>query len=116
MVTLATGFAAGVLSGFLGIGGGILIIPVLVYVLGFSQKVAQGTTLTAMIAPIGLLAAMSYWKAGNMNIKAAIFIAAGFILGGWLGGYFVQDIPELTLKRIFAVLLLVVAIKMWFGK
>ena len=69
-----------------------------------------------MIPPIGLLAAVAYWRSGQVNVKAAMLIAAGFFIGGWVGGSLVQYISELTLKRLFAVLLVVVAIKMWFGK
>lgn len=113
---IATGFLAGVLGGFFGIGGGIIIIPVLVYFVGYSQHLAQGTTLAAMIPPIGLMAAIAYYKAGHVNFKAAALIAAGFFIGGWISGMFVQHVPEGVLRRSFAILLLLVAVKMWFGK
>lgn len=113
---LLTGFAAGMMGGFLGIGGGVLMIPIMVFGLGFSQKLAQGTSIAAMIPPIGLMAAIAYWKAGNVDIKAAALIAAGFFIGGWIGGSIVQHVPELTVKRIFAVFLVLVAVKMWMGK
>ena len=113
---VATGLLAGILGGFFGIGGGIIIIPVLIYLVGFSQHMAQGTTLAAMIPPIGLMAAIAYYKAGNVNIKAAALIAAGFFIGGWISGTLVQHVPEGALRRVFAVLLLLVAVKMWFGK
>lgn len=113
---LLTGLSAGILGGFFGIGGGIIIVPILVLIFGFSQHTAQGTTLAAMIPPIGLLAAFTYWKADNIDIKAAIFIAAGFFVGGWIGGYIAQYLPEIALKRAFAILLALVAVKMWIGK
>ncbi len=113
---IATGFLAGILGGFFGIGGGIIIIPILIYLVGFSQHMAQGTTLAAMIPPIGLMAALAYYKAGNVNIKAAALIAAGFFIGGWISGTLVQHVPEGVLRRSFAILLLLVAVKMWFGK
>lgn len=113
---LLTGLAAGVLGGFFGIGGGILMIPALVYLMGFSQKLAQGTTVAAMIPPIGLLAAVAYWRTGNVDIKAALLIAAGFFVGGWIGGSLVQYVPEVTLRKVFAILLVLVAVKMWIGK
>ncbi len=110
---IATGFLAGIFGGFLGVGGAVLMIPILVFFLGFSQKLAQGTTLAAMIPPIGLLAAVAYWKTGNVNIKAAIFLACGFFIGGWIGGNLVQNVPETIIRKVFAVFLIIVAIKMW---
>lgn len=111
---LLTGLLAGVLGGFFGIGGGIIIIPALIYLFGFNQHMAQGTTLAAMIPPIGLMAAIAYWRAGNVDLKAAILIAAGFFVGGWIGGIAVQHVSGATLRRVFAVLLAIVAVKMWF--
>lgn len=113
---LFTGLLAGILGGFFGIGGGIIIIPILIYLLGFSQHSAQGTTLAAMIPPIGLMAALAYWRAGHVDIKAALLIAGGFFIGGWLGGSLVQHIPEIHLRKAFAVVLLIVAVKMFIGK
>ncbi len=116
LTIILTGLVAGILGGFFGIGGGIIIIPVLVYLAGYSQHMAQGTTLAAMIPPIGLMAAIAYYKAGNVNIKAAALIAAGFFVGGWISGMLVQHVPEGLLRRAFSILLLLVAIKMWIGK
>lgn len=113
---LLTGLAAGTLGGFFGIGGGVIIIPILVYLAGMSQHTAQGTTVAAMIPPIGLLAAIAYWKAGHVDIKAAALIALGFFIGGFIGGSIVQYLPEVPLRRGFAILLALVAIKMWIGK
>jgi uncharacterized membrane protein YfcA len=114
LLLLLTGLLAGILGGFFGIGGGIIIIPVLIYFFGFAQHTAQGTTLAAMIPPIGLMAAYAYWRTGNVDIKAAALIAIGFFAGGWIGGSLVQYIPEVSLRKVFAVLLLLVAVKMWF--
>jgi hypothetical protein len=108
------GLLAGTMSGLLGIGGAIIIIPALVYVFGFSQKLAQGTTLLLMIPPIGLLAALSYWKAGDVNIGAGIVIAAFFFVGGYLGGQIGITMNEAILRKAFAVFLIAVAIKMFF--
>ena len=110
------GLAAGVLSGVFGIGGGILIIPVLIYFFGMSQHLAQGTTLALMVPPIGLLAAWAYYKQGNVNLTAAALICLGFVFGGWVGAKFANAIPELMLRRSFGVLLAVVAVKMILGK
>jgi uncharacterized membrane protein YfcA len=116
LLILITGFLAGMLGGFFGVGGAVLMIPVLVFFLGFSQKLAQGTTLAAMIPPIGLMATYAYWKAGHVDIKAAIFLAAGFFIGGWISGYLAQGFSEGVLKKGFAIFLAIVAVKMWFGK
>ena len=113
---VVVGLAAGVLSGLFGIGGGLLIIPVLVYLFGMTQHLAQGTTLALMIPPIGIFAAWTYWKQGNVNLVAAAFICLGFVFGGWVGAKFSNAIPELMLRRSFGVLLAVVAAKMIFGK
>lgn len=106
------GLSAGVLSGLFGIGGGILVIPVLVYVFGMGQKMAQGTTLLLMLPPIGLFAAMEYMKRGQANWQAAIWICLGFLIGGLLGAKVVTAIPPVLLKRAFGVLTVVVGLKM----
>jgi len=110
------GLIAGTASGFLGIGGGTIIIPALVYLCGFTQHQAQGTTLAMMIPPIGLLAALSYYYSGNVNIKAAAILCAGFFIGGFLGATMVRTIPDLALRRIFGVLLAIVAAKLIIGE
>ena len=101
------GILTGVLSGIVGIGGGVLIVPVLVYVFHYSQHKAQGTSLGALLAPIGLLAFAAYYRAGNVDVKAAMLIAAGFMIGGYFGGIWAQHIPEIVLRRIFGIVLLV---------
>jgi len=110
------GLVAGVFSGFLGIGGGTLLIPVMVYIFGLTQHQAQGTTLALMVPPIGLLAAMRYYKSGNVKIDMAVFICLGFFVGGLIGAHFVQNIPDQILKRFFGVFLLFVSIRMLLGK
>ena len=116
MLYIALGLLAGICSGFLGIGGGTIIIPVLVYVFGLTQHQAQGTTLALMIPPIGLLAALKYYYEGNVNIQIAIFICLGFFIGGLLGAYLVTSVPEQILKKIFGLFLVGVALKMILGK
>jgi len=110
------GLAAGVLSGFLGIGGGVIIIPMLVYVFGFTQHQAQGTSLAALLPPIGLLAFLKYYYSGNANLKMGLIIGSGFFLGGLLGAIFAQPVPDILLKRIFGVFLLIIAIRMCIGR
>ena len=109
---LLLGLSAGILSGLLGIGGGILIIPVLVFVFGLSQHMAQGTTLALMVPPIGLLAAWTYYRQGNVNLGIAALICIGFFFGGLLGAKLAGVVSAVLLKRLFGVALLVTAIKM----
>lgn len=110
------GIGAGVLSGLIGIGGGIIIVPCLVYFFGMDQKTAQGTSLAVLLPPTGLLAFMRYYKAGHVNVQIGIMIVVGLLIGGWFGGGFAQTLPQLAVRRIFAVVLLLVAAKMWFQK
>ena len=113
---IVLGLVAGVFSGFLGLGGGTILIPAFVFILGFTQHKAQGTTLALMIPPIGLLAAWKYWTKGNVNIKVALFVCIGFFVGGYLGASLVTHIPDHLLKKLFAVFLMLIAIRMFFGR
>jgi uncharacterized membrane protein YfcA len=113
---LLLGLTTGILSGLIGIGGAIIIIPSLVLGFGMSQHTAQGTTLALMVPPIGLLAAWTYYKAGFVDFKIAALICLGFFVGGFIGARFVTDISDLLLKRIFGVLLLLAAMRMIFAK
>ena len=113
---VVVGLVAGILSGLLGIGGGIVMVPALIYFFGFSQHGAQGTTLAAMILPIGLLAALKYYSHGHVSIAVAMFIAMGFFVGGFIGASFVERIPDVMLKKIFGLFMLAVSMKMIFGK
>ncbi len=112
MISLAyilTGLIAGTASGLIGIGGGIIVIPCLIYLFGFSQHAAQGTTLAMMIPPIGILAAIAYYKQGHVNLIAAGLICLGFILGGYLGAKFAILLPEAVLRKVFGTCLLLIA-------
>jgi hypothetical protein len=113
---LLLGLAAGILSGLVGIGGGILIVPALVFLFGFSQQQAQGTTLALLVPPIGILAAWTYYQHGYVNIKVAAFIAAGFILGSIVGARFATGISNDILGKIFGTFLVLVGLKMIFGR
>jgi uncharacterized membrane protein YfcA len=95
-----------------GLGGGVFIIPILTYGFGMSQHKAQGTSLGALLAPIGLLAFNEYYKAGNVDLRAAVLIALGFLVGGYFGGRWAQLVSDMALRRGFAVLLIAVGIKM----
>lgn len=113
---IAVGLAAGILSGLVGIGGGILVVPALVFFFGFTQHQAQGTTLAMMVPPIGILAAWAYYSQGLVDVKAAALLCAGFLLGGWLGGKVAVTLSTPALTRAFGAVLLVVSIKMLFSK
>ena len=110
------GLATGVLSGLVGIGGAIVIIPALVIFFGFSQHMAQGTTLALMVPPIGLLAAWTYYRQGLVDIKIAALICAGFFIGGLIGAKFAINIPDQILRKAFGILLFVASLKMMLGK
>jgi uncharacterized membrane protein YfcA len=107
---LLAGLVSGVLSGVFGIGGGILLIPLLVYVFGFSQHEAQGTTLAAMIPPIGLFAAIEYYRRGHMRLAALPWIIVGFMLGAYLGALIAPRISGTWLRRMFGLLLCYVGV------
>jgi len=116
LILTGIGILTGALSGMLGIGGAIIMIPALVYFLGFSQQMAQGTSLAVMLPPIGILAAYNYYKVGHVNIKYALILAAFFLVGSYFGSKLALNLPQATLKKAFGILLLLVAAKMLIGK
>lgn len=116
LILIAIGLVAGIFSGIVGLGGGIIIIPALIYILGLSQKEAQGTSLALMLPPIGLLAAINYYKAGAINLKFALVIALAFLIGGYLGSKVALSLTDQTLKKIFAFALLILGLRMLIWK
>ena len=108
------GLAASILSGMIGIGGGIVIVPALVFVLGFTQQQAQGTSLGLLLLPVGILAVLNYYKQGYIDVKVVGIMCVTFILGGWLGSKIALSLPQETVKKIFAIILMIVAVKMLF--
>lgn len=110
------GLVAGIFGGMFGIGGGMILIPAMVYLLGLTQHQAQGTTLAIMVPPIGLLAALRYYYSGNVKLGMAGLICLGFFVGGLIGANFVQNLSDPLLKRMFGVFLLFVSINMILGK
>jgi uncharacterized membrane protein YfcA len=113
---LLVGLVVGMVSGVVGIGGGILFIPALVWLLGMDQHRAQGTSLGALLAPVGILAFYEYYRKGNADIRVAALLALGFLVGGYFGAVGAQHISDLWLRRIFAVTLVVVGGRMWFSQ
>ncbi|MEL6471616.1 MAG: TSUP family transporter [Cyanobacteria bacterium J06623_4] len=114
LLFLALGLAVGTLSGLIGIGGGVLVTPALIFFLGFSQHQAQGTTLAMLVPPIGILGAWTYYQQGYVNVQAAALICLGFVLGGLAGAKLAVVLPALLLKRVFGVAMLGVAVRMLF--
>jgi uncharacterized protein len=113
---IIVGLMAGILSGFVGIGGGLIMVPALIWLLGYSQHQAQGTSLGVLILPVVFLAVRNYYKAGMIDIKVVAIIAAAFVVGGYFGSKWALALPAETVKRIFGVVMLVAAIKLIFGK
>ncbi len=116
LLLLLTGLAAGILSGLVGLGGGVLLIPALTLGFGLSQHMAQGTTLALMVPPIGFLAAWTYYKNGNVDLRIAALICLGFFFGGLLGAKLAVVINGAALKKLFGVALLITALKMILSK
>jgi uncharacterized protein len=116
VIFVGIGLIAGICGGMFGLGGGSVMIPALVFLAGFTQHQAQGTTLAALVPPIGLLAAWEYWRHGNVNIPVAGLICAGFLIGGFAGAHLVQGMPSPVLKKLFGVFLLVISAQMIFSK
>lgn len=116
LIILVIGIITGVMAGMLGIGGGLVVIPALVMVMGLSQQTAQGTSLAMMLPPIGVLAAYNYYKAGHVDIKIALILAIAFIAGSYFGSKLAIRLPQELMKKIFGIFLLLVAIKMLFWK
>lgn len=110
------GLIAGILSGFLGIGGGVIIVPALIYICGFTQLKAQGTSLAILLPPVGILAFIEYYKKGNVDLKAGMIIAIALVLGSSIASKFAQDISPSLLRKGFAVFMIVISIKMFFSK
>ena len=116
VILVVIGIMAGVFGGIFGVGGAIVMIPAMVYFLGVDQHTAQGTSLAVMLPPIGLFAAYNYYKAGQVNIWYALIIAVSFMIGGYFGSKIALNLPEQLMKKIFAVFLILVALKMIFSK
>jgi uncharacterized membrane protein YfcA len=114
VLLIAVGLIAGFLSGLIGIGGGVIIVPALVLFLGFSQKAAQGTSLGILLLPVGILAVLQYYKQGYINVNYVLIVAAAFIAGGFFGSKLALTLSDEKMKKVFAVILMLIAIKMLF--
>ena len=112
LILILVGLAAGTLSGLVGVGGGIIIVPALVFFLGFSQQEAQGTSLGLLLLPVGILAVINYYNKGFIDLKVVGIMCAAFVFGGWLGSKLALSLSQELVKKIFAVVLFYAAFKM----
>ncbi|HYX09351.1 MAG TPA: sulfite exporter TauE/SafE family protein [Bacteroidales bacterium] len=116
LLLIITGLLAGFVGGAMGVGGGIIIVPALVFILGFTQHEAQGTSLAVLLFPIGILAVINYTKSGYVNYKYAIILILAFVIGSYFGSVVSVHLPDRILKKAFGILMLIVGIRMVFGK
>ena len=114
LILLLVGVAAGMLGGLVGIGGGLIIVPSLIYFLSFSQKSAQGTSLGLLLLPVGILGVLEYYKQGYVDLKIVVILAVGFLAGSYFGSKIALSLSQEVLKKIFAILLIILAVKMIF--
>jgi len=114
LIIIMVGLAAGMLSGLVGVGGGIIIVPALVYFIGFSQKTAQGTSLALIMLPVGIFGVLQYYKQGHVDFRIVGLLAIGFLAGSFWGSKIALNLQQDTVKKIFAILMIIVAIKMLF--
>lgn len=114
LIIILVGVAAGMLSGLVGVGGGIIIVPALVYFISFSQKSAQGTSLAMIMLPVGIFGVLQYYKQGHVDFRIVGILAIGFLAGSFFGSRIALSLPQETLKKYFAVLMIIIAVKMLF--
>ena len=114
VILILVGIASGMLGGMVGVGGGIIIVPALVFFLGFSQKLAQGTSLGILLLPVGILGVIQYYKQGYIDLKVVLLISLGFVIGNLFGSKIALSLPQETVKKIFAVVMILAAVKMLF--
>lgn len=114
IILVLIGLIAGAFSGMFGIGGGLVMVPAMVFFLSMSQHSAQGTSLGVLVIPVAAVAAYNYYKAGELNVKFAVIIALSFVVGGYFGSKLSLGISEVMLKRVFGVLMLAMAVKLIF--
>jgi uncharacterized protein len=116
LLLLCIGLFAGILSGLVGVGGGIIIVPALVYFMNMGQHQAQGTSLAVLLLPVGIFAVYNYYKGGYVDIKSTFIIASTFVIGGYIGSKIAINIDQTLVKKIFGVFMLLVALKLILGK
>ena len=116
IILIVIGILSGILAGIFGVGGAVIVIPALVFILGLSQHAAQGTSLAFMLPPVGILATWNYWKAGHVDWKIALVLSLTFVVGAYFGSQLSINISDKMLRKLFGILMMVMAIKMIFSK
>ena len=116
VILLSIGLIAGILSGMVGIGGGVVIVPALVYFMNMSQHEAQGTSLAILLLPVGVLAVYYYYNAGYVDVRSALIVSLTFVVGGYIGSKIAISIDQNMLKKVFGIFMLLLSLKMIFGK
>ncbi len=116
LILVLIGLTAGIFGGMVGLGGGVIMIPAMIYFLGMTQLQAQGTSLAVMLPPIGIFAAINYYKAGHIDWRFALIIAIAFTLGGYFGSKIALNVPAHVIRKFFAVSLIAIAINLFFKK
>ena len=114
LIVILIGIAAGILGGLVGVGGGLIIVPALVYFMGFSQKTAQGTSLGLIMLPVGILGVLQYYKQGHVDFRVVAILAVGFLAGSFFGSKIALSLSQETVKKVFAILMILIAVKMLF--
>lgn len=114
LILIVIGICAGILSGLVGVGGGIIIVPALVFFLAFSQKMAQGTSLGILLLPVGILGVLQYYKQGYIDMRVVVIISLAFFLGSYFGSKIALSLSNEAVKKIFAIMMIVISIKMLF--
>ncbi|HWC52618.1 MAG TPA: sulfite exporter TauE/SafE family protein [Chitinophagaceae bacterium] len=112
VLLLLIGLFAGILSGLVGLGGGIIIVPALIYFMSYNQHQAQGTSLGVLLLPVGILAVINYYNKGFIDVRVVAFISIAFVIGGWLGSKIALSLSQVTVRKIFAIILFYTAFKM----
>jgi uncharacterized membrane protein YfcA len=112
VLLLLIGLFAGILSGLVGLGGGIIIVPALIYFMSYNQHQAQGTSLGVLLLPVGILAVINYYNKGFIDVRVVAFISIAFVIGGWLGSKIALSLTQVTVRKIFAIILFYTAFKM----
>ena len=115
LLLIIIGLVAGTLGGMVGLGGGIILIPALILIMKLDQQTAQGTSIAVMLPPIGLFAVYNYYKAGYVNMKYALIIAAAFMVGGFFGSSLALKLSPEMMRKVFSMILVVIALKMFFS-
>lgn len=116
IILILIGLSSGILSGMFGIGGGLLIIPALIYLCGFSQLEAQGTSLTVMLPPVGVLAFLQYYRQGHVNLQAGVIISICLLIGAFFGSKLALQMQPDALRKMFAIFMVLTALKLFFSK